>query len=119
MDKLFIRQLSVSTIVGVCPRERQTPQTLLLDVEYQINAQDVAISDDLKKTIDYGAVCDSIQSFLPKHQFYLLETLADRLAKFLLKQWGMQWIRLVVIKPGVLPNTQGVGIEVERAQLFP
>ena len=44
----------------------------------------------------------------------LIETLAHRLAMTLLREFGMEWIRIGVGKPGAIRGSKMVGVRIER-----
>lgn len=118
MDKLFIRNLKVLAWVGILPHEKIAAQTILLDIIFSVDTEHAAASDDLKHTIDYASVHESIIEFLNQHQFNLIETLADRCANFLVNRFGIQWLQLSVTKLAVFDDVQGVaGVIVERMRV--
>jgi dihydroneopterin aldolase len=47
----------------------------------------------------------------------LLETLAERMAAFLMSQFHIPWLQLTIGKPGAVHNAATVGVEIERGQL--
>ena len=46
--------------------------------------------------------------------FRLVETLADRIAMLLTKEFGAPWVKVSVAKIGILPNAKFVGVTIER-----
>ncbi|MBL8259555.1 MAG: dihydroneopterin aldolase [Candidatus Competibacteraceae bacterium] len=114
MDIIFIRELRVKTLIGVYPQERERPQTLLLDLELGADIRPAAASDRLDDTLDYGAVARRIDQFAAASAFELVETLAERIAELLQREFKVPWLRLRLRKPGALASARDVGLLIER-----
>jgi dihydroneopterin aldolase len=114
VNKLFIRNLRVPTLIGVYPHEHQAEQTLLLTVIFRIEIQQAASSDHINDAIDYTTVSHTILNFAKMHSFQLIETFADQCAALLIEKFKLSWLRLTVKKPSALPNADYAGITVER-----
>jgi len=77
------------------------------------------MSDDLEKTVDYCAVCDSIEKFVEGNTFNLIETIAERLAEKLLIEYpALKRVRIEIEKPDApLPaELETVSVEIERGR---
>jgi dihydroneopterin aldolase len=44
----------------------------------------------------------------------LVETAAHRLALTLLEEFGIEWVRLSINKPGAIRGSRDVGVSIER-----
>lgn len=117
MDRVFIEQLAVDTVIGVYDWERTITQRLLLDLSMAWDVRKAAAGDDLQYTLDYAAVSEHVLTFAGKHQFELVETFAERLAEELMQAFAIPWLRLKITKPGAVPQAKGVGVEIERGCL--
>ena len=60
-DRIELRGLRLSAICGVLPEERDRPQPLELDLDLWADLSAAGRSDDLADTVDYGAVCDTVE----------------------------------------------------------
>ena len=87
MDKIFLNDLKIDTIIGIYDWERETLQTLNFDLEMDWNIRKAADSDDIADTLDYGAIAQTIVSFVEKSRYQLIETLAEDLCGLLLKKY--------------------------------
>jgi len=114
MDKVQIKKLRVRCIVGVRPRERRIRQTLLVDVTCYCNLSAKVVRDHLERTVDYSTLASKVRSVAEESQFYLIETLADRIALICLENDLVQKVRVGVSKPHVIPRSQGPRVEVTR-----
>jgi dihydroneopterin aldolase len=114
VDKVFIEGLEVDTVIGAYDWERGIRQCLRLDLDMQWDNRAPAANDDLSLALDYATVSARVQAFAEAAQFELVETFAERLAKALIDEFGIRWLRLRVTKPGAVPAARGVGVEIER-----
>ena len=60
MDKIFLNNLQIDTIIGIYDWERETLQTLRFDFEFDWDIREAANTDDIKNTLDYGAVAGRV-----------------------------------------------------------
>ncbi len=114
MDIIFIRELRIDTLIGVHPWERQTRRNLLLDLELGTDFRPTAESDRLADTFDYQAVAQRIAAFAAASDFQLVETLAERIAQLLRREFAASWLRLTLRKPGAPPDAREAGVVIER-----
>ena len=114
MDIIFIRELRMETLIGVHPWERQTRRSLLLDLDLGTDIRPAAESDRLADTLDYQAIAQRIVAFAAASDFQLVETLAERIADLLLREFAVPWLRLSLRKPGAPPEAREAGIVIER-----
>ena len=114
MDTIFLHGLKAETLIGVYDWERRQRQTLLLDLTLGTDFAAAAASDDIADTIHYAEVAEVVRQNLAEQQFLLLEALAEHVAALILTDFGARWVRVRVVKPGILPQVAGVGVEIER-----
>jgi dihydroneopterin aldolase len=57
-----------------------------------------------------------VLAFIEASEFKLVETLAQRLALLILEEFGIEWIRLSINKPGAIRNSRDVGVSIERSR---
>lgn len=114
MDTIFIRGLRIDTVIGIYDWERRIRQAVVLDVEMATDIRKAAASQNLSDTLDYHAISLRLTAFIQAQQFLLLETLAERCAELLQREFSIAWLRLCVIKPTAVPSAQGVGVQIER-----
>ncbi|MEC8523376.1 MAG: dihydroneopterin aldolase [Pseudomonadota bacterium] len=114
MDKVFIKELKVDAVIGVYDWEKQVRQPLVFDLEMAWDIRVAAKTYDLMHALDYQAVTEYIERFVREQHFQLLESLLERLADGLLKEFGMPWLSIRVEKPAVVPQARAVGLFIER-----
>ena len=114
MDKVHIQGLSIQTTIGFFEWEKQIKQTLVIDLAMGWNTALAAENDDLAKTLDYAEISAIIADFANNNPVDLIETLAERLAKFLMETYHIPWLKLKVAKPNAVHNALTVAVEIER-----
>lgn len=115
-DVIFIRGLRAQAIIGVFAWERKIRQTVLLDLDMRADVARAAATDALDDTIDYKAVAHQVKEFVEKREARLLETLAEQVARLIVDDFGVAWVRVAARKPGAVRSALEVGVVVERAQ---
>ena len=116
MDSVRIRGLKVETVVGVHAWERKLTRPIVVDLELAADIARAAKSDTLKDALDYAAVAQVVTEFAATSDFQLIETLAERLAARLQKDFGVAWLRLELHKPGAVPGAPDVSVAIERGK---
>jgi len=116
MDAILIRDLRVEASIGIHKRERHVKQTLSVDLDIGLPGTAVFASDKVADTIDYEQVTLKIRELAGSGHFRLVETVADRVAALLMKDFGAPWCKVSVAKLGVLANTKLVGVVIERGK---
>jgi dihydroneopterin aldolase len=114
LDKIFIHALKTEAIIGIFDWERQVKQTILVDLEFSANIRKAALSDSIDDTLNYKKVAKRVLSFIEASQFHLVETMADSVAMLLLEDFGLEWVKVVLSKPGAIRSSRDVGIIIER-----
>jgi len=114
MDKVYIEGLSIQTTIGFFQWEKEIKQTLVIDLAMGWNTAKAAENDELAKTLDYADISIKIAEFANNNPVDLIETLAERLAKYLMESYQIPWLKLKVAKPNAVHNAITVGVEIER-----
>jgi len=114
MDKIFLNDLKIDTLIGIYEWERKAPQTLRFDFEMDYDIRAAAASDDIADTLDYGAIAQTVVGFVERSDYQLIETLAEDLASLLLSQYPIPRLTLSVTKPVKLYGQNFAKIVIER-----
>jgi dihydroneopterin aldolase len=116
VDTVYIEGLRAEAVIGVYDWERAVRQTLLLDLELAGDNRRAAGSDRVEDALDYAAVAGRVLAFVEVSDFNLIETLAERVADLVLREFGVPWLRLRVSKPGAVMQARTVGVAIERGE---
>jgi dihydroneopterin aldolase len=113
-DIIFLRGLEVECIIGFIDWERRVKQTVVIDLELPVDCRTASIRDEVDDTLDYKKVAKRVIAFIEASEFKLVETAAHRLALTLLEEFGIEWVRLSINKPGAIRGSRDVGVSIER-----
>ncbi len=116
MDIIFLRGLEIETTIGIYEWERKIKQTVILDLEMAADIRQAAATDDIQYTVDYKAVAKRLIEFVEKSEFYLVETLAERIAQILLSEFSLPWVKVSLNKKGAIRGASDVGVIIERGK---
>jgi len=116
MDKIFLHELKVETIIGIWEWERKIRQTVVIDLEMSADIAKAAATDDVADTLNYKSVAKRIQGFVADSSFQLVETLAEKIAGIIREEFDVAWVKVTVHKPGAIRGSRDVGIEIERGE---
>ncbi len=114
MDKVFIEDLRIQTVIGVFDWEREITQTVSLDLEMGFDIRAAAASDHIDDTLDYKAVAKRLIAFVEGSEFQLVEALAEHCANIVLGEFPVTSLRLKLSKPGAVRGSSAVGVIIER-----
>jgi dihydroneopterin aldolase len=114
MDKIFIRALKTEAIIGIFDWERQVKQTVVIDIEMAANIHKAALTDAIADTLNYKGVAKRVLAFVEASHFHLVETLAEHVAMLILEEFAVEWVSIVLSKPGAVRNSRDVGVSLER-----
>lgn len=115
-DRIFLHGLAVECIIGFIEWERRIKQTVVIDVEMPVDCARAAATDEVEDTLDYKKVAKRLIAFVSESEFKLVETLAHRAAMLILEEFGVDWVRLSVNKPGAIRHSKDVGVAVLRTR---
>jgi dihydroneopterin aldolase len=115
-DRIFLHGLAVECIIGFIEWERRIKQTIVLDVEMPVDCARAALSDNVADTLDYKKVAKRLIAFVSTSEFKLVETLAHRTALLIIEEFGVDWVRLSINKPGAIRGSKDVGVAVLRTR---
>lgn len=116
MDRVFIQDLEVETVVGIYDWEREIRQKVVLNLEMAADNQRAATTDAIEDALDYKAVSKRLISFVGAAEFFLVETLAERCAEIVRNEFDVPWLTLRLDKPGAVTGSKSVGVMIERGR---
>lgn len=114
-DRILLKDMNFFGYHGVLPAERELGQRFVVDVELRLDLRPAGLSDDLTKTVDYGAVHGSVREIVEGEPLNLIEAVAERIAAAILRNHPpIETVRVRVTKPDVrLAETVSSGSAVE------
>jgi dihydroneopterin aldolase len=117
-DKLTLDDVRFFGPHGVTAAEHAVGAWFSVDAELALDLAAAAVSDDLRATVDYGAVARRIVEIGTGQRVNLLERLAGLIAEALLREFPAREVRVRVRK--LTPPLEGLvgtpGVELTRAR---
>lgn len=117
MDIVYIEGLEIETIIGIYDWERTTRQIVRLDLEMASDAKKAAASEDIEQALNYKSVSKRLIDFVESSEFLLVETMAERIAEIVMREFSVPWLRLKLGKPGAITGAKEVGVIIERGSM--
>lgn len=116
MDTIFLRDLEVDATIGIFEWEKRIKQKLRINLEMATDIAKAAATDSIDDTLDYKAVSKRVMQFVADSRYELVETLIEKVAEILLKEFNIPWVRVTISKPGAVRGSRDVGISIERGK---
>ncbi len=118
MDKICLKGLRCLARVGVPEEERQKGCRCEIDLEICRDLEAAAWSDCLENTLDYLEVSRKVILLAEQAGCRLLETLAERIAGYLLSQPMVLEVRVVVKKMEIAaaPPMEYAAVDITRGR---
>ena len=99
MSTININNLQASAVIGTLAHEKIYRQQLIIDVAFDYDAAQAALTDDLFASVDYSAVEKNIVELVEKSRFSLLEALARQIGLTVLAFDRVTRCRVKITKP--------------------
>ena len=119
IDKILIRDLAVSCIVGTLPAERKRRRRVILNITLFCDLRASGSTDDLRDTVDYGRVCRRVRTLVRQSRFLLIERLAQAVTDVCLSFAGVSAVTVTLDKPGAVSGARSVAVEIARRRTLP
>ncbi|MGF1461888.1 MAG: dihydroneopterin aldolase [Maricaulaceae bacterium] len=111
---VFVRGLRVDASIGVHPHEHETVQPILIDIAVDLGAYPGPKEDRLAEVLDYQTLADKAETFARAGHVQLVETLAERIAAWCLRDSRAVEVRVRIEKPQALGAAAAAGVEIVR-----
>jgi dihydroneopterin aldolase/2-amino-4-hydroxy-6-hydroxymethyldihydropteridine diphosphokinase/dihydropteroate synthase len=132
-DRVFVKDLCISTILGVNPWERVDKQVVKINFEVysglerlrqasMLNGKSLAVPapsvDVVTRPQNYRTIVRSITKYVEGSSYKTVESLATSIAKVAIGENRVERIRVRVDKPSAIMFADAAGVEVDRDRDF-
>lgn len=114
MDKVFIKDLRISGIIGIYEHERHTPQEMVINATMLTDIRKAAETDEIADCVDYEKVANLLRGHAQTARRMTVEALAEDLARICLETPGVRGVTIRVEKTQAIADTGSVGVEISR-----
>lgn len=98
-DRIILNGLQFYGYHGVLPAEQELGQPFIVDLEMCCDLREAGEKDDLTQTIDYSLVFEMAKQIVTGKPCLLIETVAERIAASVLKEFPVAEVLVRVRKP--------------------
>ena len=111
-DQIILNGIKSNCIIGVNLDERKKKQEIIINlvIFYDFSK----LNDEIENTINYSSVYKFTKRFVENSKFYLIETLGNKLADKLIKEFKLNQIEIEIIKPSVFDSGENVSVKLKR-----
>ncbi|KAI8821327.1 Dihydropteroate synthase-like protein [Fimicolochytrium jonesii] len=118
-DQIFIKDLTLSTIIGVNPWEREERQRVVITliIHLALDPQ-VLLSDHVPKVHNYRTITRTVSKYVESTNYKTVEALATSIARLLIKQCHVPKVTVRVEKPSAIVFAAAAGVEITRDRAY-
>ncbi|KAJ1967917.1 trifunctional dihydropteroate synthetase [Dispira parvispora] len=117
-DCIFVRDLRLSTVVGVNPWERESTQVVVLTLRLWVHLDTTAttVHDYVPLQHNYRTIVRTVSEYVEQSSFKTVEALASAVARVSILKCCVEKITVQVEKPSALSFAEGAGVEITRTR---
>ncbi len=104
--RIYIENLTFSTIIGILEFERTTPQRVSIDIILEYSYQN-------RNYIDYSEVAKFVENEMLEKKFHLIEDALIHFGNVFPKKYPIHYLKMKITKPNILSNSS-VAVEMEK-----
>lgn len=116
MDRIMVRGLTIRCIVGINEEERIKKQDVIINISMDVDLLKAGISDNFDDTVDYKKIKQDVYGLVEDSKYFLIEAMAENIAKICLKRDKVKSVTVSVDKPGALRFASSVAVEITRSK---
>ena len=117
MNTISLFDLEVTCIIGILPKERVEEQTLLLDINLDIDIGNSSFTDEIDETIDYTIIADMATKLAVTKKYNLIESFCRDLNNLFLETFQViQKTKISIKKPNAIPTAKYATFTMEKTR---
>ena len=100
MDKIYLKDIEIFANHGLFQEEKVLGQKFILSLELSLDIKECAKTHDLTKSVHYGDLCHKVIDLFQSESIDLIETVVDKIAKFVLDNYSIvNEVKVLLKKP--------------------
>ena len=116
---VFVKDLVADCFLGIHSHEKGSRQRVRVNVELAVTDDGPPPADEIHHVVCYEDVAEGVRRLLGGPHVNLVETLAENIAAFCLRDARVVRARVRVEKLDVFPDAESAGVEIERVRQNP
>ena len=118
MNTISIIDLEITCIIGILPNERVKEQTLLLNINLDVDIGDSTFADDINETIDYTIIAEMATQLAITKKYNLIESFCKDLNNLFLETFqAIQQTKITVKKTNALPKAKYAAYTMKKSRI--
>ena len=114
MDVIEISNLRLRAVIGFSAHELDAAQDIVVNLRIGIDERLAGETDQPDDAFNYRTITKAIIRFVEASRFFLLEKLAEQIARMAVIDFKARQVEVSVHKPGALRRSDSVGIRIVR-----
>ena len=111
-----IKNLEITTSIGVYDWEKDFKRKLLINVEIESNDHKSTASDNLADTIDYDEIVNKIKNTIQNNRFDLIEKLAQSILNSIMEDKRILKSKIEVDKMNVFEDVESFSVTLSQTR---
>ncbi|GAA0070591.1 2-amino-4-hydroxy-6-hydroxymethyldihydropteridine diphosphokinase [Clostridium sardiniense] len=100
MDKIYLKDVEIFANHGVFEEEKTLGQKFIFDIELELDLSRAGKTGDLTSSVHYGELVYGVEKVVCERSYDLIETVGERVAEYILKEYRMiKNVKVKVKKP--------------------
>lgn len=116
VDRILIEGLAARCIIGINHDERRERQDIIIDIDLYCDLRRPGATDRIEDAVNYKDIKKKVLGFVEPSGFFLIEALAEGVARICLEHSGVESVRVRIDKPSALRFAKTVGVEITRGR---
>ena len=118
MNTISIVDLEITCIIGILPNERVKEQTLLLNINLDVDIGNSTFADDINETIDYTKIAEMATQLAITKKYKLIESFCYDLNNLFLDTFKIiQQSKITVKKPNAIPKAKYAAYTMKKTRI--
>ena len=114
MTIITIKDLKVSTLLGVYDWEKENKRDMIFTIEIHASTENASASDDIKDAVDYALIEERILKHVDTSSYNLIEALVADIGRLILAlDQRITRVHVEADKPGALRQARSVSVSAE------
>ena len=116
LRRVFLRDMILPCSIGIYRHEKDAPQRVRINLDLAVREGDKQLQDDVANVVDYATIADGVRAIVGSGHVNLVETLAERIASFCLRDPRVASAQVRIEKLDVFADAAGAGVDIVRHQ---
>lgn len=102
LTEIEIKNMRVRAILGINDWERKKKQDIVISIKFTYNAAQAINDDQVNEAANYKTITKRLLQFVEESDYFLIETLTDKIYEMVKGIEGVTKVRVITEKPHAL-----------------